>query len=87
MPNAEGSHTISTRATDAVGHVQSPVTTATLYVDAQTPTVTANVPANNIAARRNDDNRWSITLGGTATDPGSGAGRQRRRDGAGVAVA
>ncbi len=73
VPNSEGAHTVSTRATDAVGNVQSPITTVTLYVDAQTPTVTANVPANNIPARRNDDNRWSVTLAGTATDPGSGA--------------
>ena len=73
VPPTEGAHTVRTRATDAVGHLQPTVTTATLYVDAQAPTVTANMPANIVAASRGEDNRWSITLGGTATDPGSGA--------------
>ena len=73
VPASEGPHTIRTKATDAVGHLQPTVSTFTLYVDGQTPTVTANVPTGIVAARKNDDNRWSVTLGGTATDPGSGA--------------
>ncbi|QLQ05241.1 MAG: hypothetical protein HZY76_03435 [Anaerolineae bacterium] len=43
-----------------------------LYVDAQTPTVTAAIPAGIIAAVKGTDQRWVIHLDGTANDPGSG---------------
>ena len=72
VPASEGAHTISTRATDAVGHLQPSVSTFTLYVDAQMPTVTANLPSGIVAAGR-EGNTWTVTLGGTASDPGSGA--------------
>ncbi|MEI2688377.1 MAG: LamG-like jellyroll fold domain-containing protein [Anaerolineae bacterium] len=71
-PNSEGAHTIAIRATDAVGHGQAAPTTATLYVDAQAPTVTAAIPSDIVAAVRDVEQRWIIELSGTANDPGSG---------------
>ncbi|MBE2233503.1 MAG: DUF11 domain-containing protein, partial [Anaerolinea sp.] len=71
-PASEGAHTIEIRAADAVGHAQATPTTATLFIDAQSPTVTAAIPAGIAAAVKGADQRWIIHLSGTANDPGSG---------------
>ena len=53
VPNADGTHTIRTRATDRVGHVESPDqgNTIAIAIDAQAPSASAELPVGNIAGR------------------------------------
>lgn len=65
----EGNYTIRTRATDAVGNLETPSAGITIKADASAPNVTLNALAVPSVPTRNAFNDWSIALTGTAIDP------------------
>ena len=78
VPAAEGVHTISARATDAVGNVQTSATTRQILVDGTAPVVdgsniwsgsTRVQGAPTIVATRNADQDWIVPLRGSVDDP------------------
>lgn len=69
----EGAYTLQSRATDAVGNVETPAAAITVNADSTAPAVTLNaLPATPIRLTRTGTNPWSATLSGTASDPTSG---------------
>lgn len=68
-----GNYTIQSRATDAVGNVETPGAGITVRADATLPNVTLNtLPATPSKPVRNANNLWVTTLAGTASDTESG---------------
>jgi hypothetical protein len=77
---AEGPHTIRTRATDTVGHVESPGPGLTVTLDRTPPTIATNIANRTILAATLDAHgRWVVPLQGTVSDPNAGS-----RPGSGV---
>lgn len=70
VPAAEGEATLQSRAIDAVGNVESPVNSETVYIDGTPPTLTTDQTGDPLlGSRRNDTYNWSIDLSGTVSDP------------------
>ncbi len=82
VPIQPGRHTLRSRATDVVGHVYTETEGVSVIVDTKAPD--ADTPVGNgarLAARQDEQGRWTIPLYGTAVDlvgenmpdpPGSG---------------
>ncbi len=73
LPGEEGAHTLSVRATDTVGHAQSPLSSTTLYVEGTPPDLSIDVDGNPIVRALHDarTGRWRVALSGTVVDPAS----------------
>ncbi|MBN1872918.1 MAG: LamG domain-containing protein, partial [Anaerolineae bacterium] len=70
--SGEGRYTLQTRAIDAVGHVEVPTRTYTLYVDGTPPQVSTALQNNALlftTPHPTEENAWSIALSGTVSDP------------------
>lgn len=68
-----GNYTIQTRATDAVGNVETPGSGITVRADGTVPDVTFAAPASApLKPTRNASGVWVATLSGTASDSESG---------------
>lgn len=71
---AEGPHTLRTRATDAVGHVETPGAGLTVILDRQPPQLSTTIVNGVIMAARLDaQGRWVVPLSGTVSDPAAGS--------------
>ncbi len=69
----EGAYTLQSRATDAVGNVETPGAGITVNADGTAPNVTLSPPgATPVLPTRNSSNQWITALSGTAADPTSG---------------
>jgi len=70
---ADGAHTLSVRAVDAVGNT-GPAATITVHLDRVPPVVSVTVPASNqiVGASRGADGRWAVSLAGMVSDGGAG---------------
>ena len=68
--STEGVFAVTLRVTDVVGHVQE-MPAETISVDAKPPFLTTSLNGNPIVAiERNQDQRWTIPIDGTAFEPG-----------------
>jgi len=70
LPVTDGSYNIQTRATDAVGNVEQPAAAMVIVADGTAPGVTLNPLAPIIKPGKDADGRWTIALGGAASDSG-----------------
>ncbi|NOZ04951.1 MAG: hypothetical protein GXP41_01170, partial [Chloroflexi bacterium] len=73
----EGTYTFWTRATDAVGHRESPSKTYSLYVDGTPPNVTTTTPDGALLTPRRDSTRpntWLLSFSGAVSDPNLSSG-------------
>ncbi|MFN8471119.1 MAG: LamG-like jellyroll fold domain-containing protein [Anaerolineae bacterium] len=73
----EGTHSLQTRATDAVGNRETPTQTLTVYVDGTPPQVSVDGAPGGLRAlvpHPTLDNAWVLPLAGAVTDPALAGG-------------
>ena len=74
VPSAEGQHTLLSRATDAVGNVESAAGSIAIISDGTPPGLSTSIPNGIILpATQNPSQNWTIPLTGTAVDPAAGS--------------